>query len=271
MKRKCNLIVLLAAVLGCSHAFAQTTGATLQGTVTDPSDLAVPNQTVELKNVATDAVRSGKTTEEGIFRFNSLAPGVYDLTIRPSAAFKEYVVRQITLNASEIRELGRLRLSLGAVTDSVSVTAASAPVQTASSENSSVVDFDQMAHLTARGRDVMSMLQTLPGVNFGSNFITQGGSGQSNYETVNPFALGAMNLNGQSSAANYTVDGVTSMDTAGDSLSTFSPNGFRPCIRTKAEKKLPGTLKQYYCSGTLQAMRLALFLLERSASSLVVT
>ena len=223
-KNKCRLPALLAAVLSCGYVSAQTTGATLQGTLNDPSDLAVPNQTVDLKNVATNAIRTVKTTSEGIFRFNVLEPGVYNLTVPPSAGFQQYVVNQITLNISETRDLGRIRLSLGSVTESVSVTAAATPVQTASSENSSIVDFDQMAHLTVRGRDVMSMLQTLPGVNFGTNFITQGGSGQQNYETVNPFALGAMNLNGKGSAANYTVDGVTSMDMAGDGLSTFSPN-----------------------------------------------
>ena len=218
------LFVLLTAAAVCGCALAQNTGATLQGTVVDPTNLAVPNITVELKNVATGAIRTTKATAEGIFRFNGVEPAVYDMTIRPPAGFKQYVETQITLNASEIRELGRLTLTVGGVAESVQVTAAATPVQTASSENSSMIDFDQMAHLTVRGRDLMSLLQTLPGASFGTTFLTQGGSGQSNYETVNPFALGALNLNGMGSAANYTVDGVTGMDTAGDSLTTFSPN-----------------------------------------------
>jgi hypothetical protein len=221
-----NRVLFLIGILAvaCWCAWAQDTGATLQGTVTDPSNLAVPNVKVELKNAATGAIRSTVATGEGIFRFNSVEPGVYSLTIRPGAGFKEYVQTQITLNASEIRELGRIMLTVGAVTESVQVTATSTPVQTASSENSSMVDFDQVAHLTVRGRDLMSLLQTIPGANFGTTFLTQGASGQSNYETVNPFALGALNLNGMGSAANYTVDGVTGMDMAGDSLTTFSPN-----------------------------------------------
>ena len=190
--------------------------------MTDPSDSAVPNVTVELKNVATGIVRTTMATSEGIFRFNGVEPGIYDLTIRPPAGFKEYVQKQITLNASEIRELGRITLTVGAVNEQVQVTAIATPVQTASSENSSMVDFEQMAHITVRGRDLMSLLQTIPGANFGTNFLTGGSSGQGNYETVNPFALGALNLNGMGSAANYTVDGVTGMDMAGDSLTTFS-------------------------------------------------
>ncbi len=213
------LFVLLAVALSCGCVWAQTTGATLQGTVTDSSDSAVPNVKVELKNVASGVVRTTESTSEGIFRFNGVPPAVYDMTIRAGAGFKEYTQKQITLNASEIRELGRITLSVGAVTDTVEVTAAATPVQTASSEHASMVDFDQMAHVTVRGRDLMSLLQTLPGASFGNNFLTQGSN-----ETMNPFALGQLNLNGMGSAANYTVDGVTNMDMAGDSLTTFSPN-----------------------------------------------
>jgi hypothetical protein len=203
---------------------AQTTGATLQGTVTDPSGLAVPGVTVELKNVATGVARTTTANPEGVFRFNGVQPAVYDMTIRPGAGFREYVQRQITLNASQIRDLGRINLTLGTLAETVEVTAIATPVQTASSENASMVDFNQMSRVTVRGRDLMSLLQTIPGANFGTNFLTGGSSGQGNYETVNPFALGALNLNGQGSAANYTVDGVTGMDSAGDSLTTFSPN-----------------------------------------------
>ncbi|MEP6714401.1 MAG: carboxypeptidase-like regulatory domain-containing protein [Terriglobia bacterium] len=217
------VFVLVAWAAACGCAFGQT-AATVQGTVTDPTNLVVPGATVELKNVSTGVVRTLKSAAEGTFRFVSVEPGIYDLTIRPSAGFKEYVQKQITLNASETRELGRLSLTVGSVAESVEVTATATPVQVASSENASMVDFEQMAHVTVRGRDLMSLLQTIPGASFGTTFLTQGGSGQSNYETVNPFALGALNLNGLGSAANYTVDGVTGMDTAGDSLTTFSPN-----------------------------------------------
>jgi len=218
------LFVLLTAAAVCGSAWAQSTGATLQGAVTDPSNSAIPNVSVELKSAATGAVRQTTSTSEGIFRFNAVDPGVYDLTIKPPAGFKEYSQRGITLNASEIREVGHITLTVGAVNESVQVTAEATPVQIASSENAASVDFDQMAHVTVRGRALMALLQTVPGANFGSNFLTGGSSGQGNNETVNPFSLGQLNLNGQGSAANYQVDGVTSMDMAGDSLSTFSPN-----------------------------------------------
>ena len=130
--------LLAAAVCGC--AFAQFTGATLQGTVTDPSNLVVPGVSVELKSAATGAIRKTTATTEGIFRFNNVPPGPYDLTIQPKAGFKAYVQQNIVLNASEIRELGRITLTVGAVSEAVQVTAAATPVQTASSENASMLD-----------------------------------------------------------------------------------------------------------------------------------
>jgi hypothetical protein len=218
------LFVFLAVAVACGCAFAQTTAATLQGTVTDPSNSAVAGVAVELKDVATGAVRVTAASTEGIFRFNGVTPGVYDLAIHAPAGFKEYTQKQITLNASEIRDLGRIPLAVGSVNETVEVSAASTPVQTASSENASMVDFEQFKHITVRGRDLLSLMQTLPGVTFGTNFLTGGSSGQGNNETVNPFALGQMNLNGMGSQANFTVDGVTGMDTAGDGLTTMRPN-----------------------------------------------
>jgi len=224
MNRKRVLFAILTVAVACGCALAQSTGATLQGTVLDPTGSAVPNVSVELKSVATGSVRQTLSTSDGIFRFNGVAPALYDLTIRPPAGFQEYLQTQITLNASEIRELGRIQLTVGAINQKVEVTSAATPVQVASSENGSMVDFEQFKHITVRGRDLLSLMQTLPGVTFGTNFLTGGSSGQGNNETVNPFALGQMNLNGMSSQANFTVDGVTGMDTAGDSLTTMRPN-----------------------------------------------
>ncbi len=222
MTGKRILCILLAATFACGCVMAQTF-ATLQGTVTDPSDAAVPGVTLELKNIATGAIRTTVSTGEGIFRFNSLEPAAYILSIKAASGFKEFTASNINLNAAEIRELGRLKLEVGSLSQNVEVSAAATPVQTTSSENSAMVDPAQISNITVRNRDLMSLLRTMPGVYYAPD-LAQGGSGQSNYETVNPFALGSLSLNGLSSAANFTVDGVTGMDMAGDSLYTFSVN-----------------------------------------------
>ena len=76
-------LVLGVWVLLCGCIFGQTTTGTLVGTVADPDDAAVPGVHVELRNIATGAVIATTTGTEGIFRFNSLVPATYSLTIKP--------------------------------------------------------------------------------------------------------------------------------------------------------------------------------------------
>src|ERR1035441_4046675 len=81
--------VSCALTLLCGCIFAQTTSATLQGTVVDPGDAAVPGVSIELKNTSTGAVRSTTSTADGIFRFNSLEPAVYSLRSEERRVGKE--------------------------------------------------------------------------------------------------------------------------------------------------------------------------------------
>src|ERR1035441_4952864 len=150
-----------ALVLFCCCGIAQTTTATLQGTVTDPGDASVPGISVDAKNVSTGAVRSATTDAGGFFRFDSMLPAVYNLTIKGTAGFKTLELNRIDLTASETRELGRLKLALGAVTENVQVTAPSIAVQTTSSENSKLVDSNQVESVAIRGRDMFYILQTI--------------------------------------------------------------------------------------------------------------
>ena len=152
VKRTAEALCALALLCGC--IFGQTTTGTLLGTVADPGDASVPGVRVELKNIATGAVITTATGAEGIFRFNSLVPATYNLTITAAAGFKTYTQSNIEVTASEVRDLGKILLSLGAITEQVSVVAVTTPVQTASAENSKLVDSAQMNGITLKGRDL---------------------------------------------------------------------------------------------------------------------
>src|SRR5262249_3371485 len=82
---------LCAITLLSGCLFSQSTTGTLLGTVTDPGEAAVAGARVELRNAATGAVIATTTGAEGIFRFNSLVPATYTLTIRAAAGFKTYL------------------------------------------------------------------------------------------------------------------------------------------------------------------------------------
>ena len=107
--------LLCALLLSSGCILAQTTTGTLLGTVVDPVDAAVPGIQVDLRNTATGGIITTTTGAEGIFRFNSLVPATYSLTLKPAAGFKSYTQSDIEVTASEIRDLGKITLAIGAI------------------------------------------------------------------------------------------------------------------------------------------------------------
>jgi hypothetical protein len=214
--------IVLGALL-CACAFAQSVSGSLMGTVTDQVGGAVPSVTVELSRTGTAFTRGVTTGPEGIFRFNSLDPGTYEVTVKASG-FKTYSQRSITLGASENRDLGRVPLELGSIAEQVSVTAEVTPVQTSSSESGKMVDATQTANLTSKGRDLFNLLGTIPGVSLGDTG-TNGSNAPSNTSLMSVSINGAGASFGTSeSRLNYQVDGITNLDVGGNWSSTFAPN-----------------------------------------------
>jgi hypothetical protein len=210
--------VLCIMTLVCGFVYGQSTTGNLLGTVTDASGAAVPSVQVELKNMATGAVVATTTGAEGIFRFNSLVPAQYNLTIKPATGFKTYTQASIAVTANEVRDLGKVILALGSLTEEVSVTATATPIQTASSENSKLVDSSQIMNLTLKGRDMFAILMTMPGVSFGNAYLT---GGDTSSEST---ALQVMQINGGGGGkTNFTVDGITNLDTGSNQTTNFEP------------------------------------------------
>src|SRR6266852_5342813 len=75
--------LLLSALLASSALFAQTEigGATLNGTVLDPTGAAVPNAKLTATNPATGLTRTTQSNEAGLYNFARLPVGAYDLTV----------------------------------------------------------------------------------------------------------------------------------------------------------------------------------------------
>ncbi len=213
---------LLLVALFCASGFAQSISGNLVGMVTDPSGAAVPAVGVELKNVNTGFTRTTTTGPEGMFRFNSVDPSRYEVNIRASSSFKAYSQKDIVLSANETRDLGKIVLALGSVTEVVSVTADATPVQTASSENSKLVDATQVQNVTLKGRDLFGLLEMMPGVNLGDN-------GVNGTNSTGNFSLTSVTINGTTGGiadakVNFQVDGVRSVDVGSNMSSTFEPN-----------------------------------------------
>jgi hypothetical protein len=157
-KRYLGLFLLLTIQI-----FAQSSSGTISGRVADSSGSVVAGAEVTLMNQVDRSVRSFRTTSSGDFVFPNLDPGIYTLSIK-AAGFKLLEKKDIRLAASDRIAITELQLQVGAVSEVVEVTAYGAQVQTASAERSGLLDSKQIEDLMARGRDVMALLQLLPGV-----------------------------------------------------------------------------------------------------------
>src|ERR1017187_4845558 len=209
--------VLCIMALLCCCVFSQSITGTMTGTITDSSGAAVPGAQIEVKNLTTGAVRTTLSGPEGIFVFNSLVPARYNLTAK-ATGFKTYNQNGIDITANAPRDLGKMALALGALTEEVSVTAAATPVQTASSENSKLVDSSQIVNLTLKGRDLFAVLITVPGVNLANTYLT---GGDASSESA---GLGNLSVNrGGNGHTAFTVDGITDMDTGSNQTTHFEP------------------------------------------------
>ncbi len=193
-----GLLLAAAAILPAQ----MTVTGTITGNVVDPTGQAVANARVTLTSVSRSEARSALANELGTFTIIAVQPDTYTLRIE-QPGFKAYTKSGLTVSANERVAVGDVILQVGDVTETISVSAEAAHVQTDSSEHSAELTTTQLQNLTARGRDVVSMLRTIPGVQYQSDQDSVGGS----YGTSTP------NIGGASANANIlAVDGVVSND-----------------------------------------------------------
>src|SRR6266568_55537 len=125
---RCIVQAILAVVLLLpSISFSQNLYGTLTGNVTDGSNAPVPGCKVEVRNLENAVVRNADTDERGVYSFNDLQPGSYQLTIR-STSFAVFMRHGIAVEAGNVRRLDA-RLQLGQVVESVTVDAAAVVLQ----------------------------------------------------------------------------------------------------------------------------------------------
>src|SRR5581483_7904900 len=165
MKRLFLVLTVILAVcfLFVTFAVAQSSSGDIYGRVVDSNGDVVPNADVTLTNQQTGDTRVVKTGNLGDFIFATLQPGTYTVLIK-AQGFKELEKRDLNLSASERLSAGELRLALGSVKEEVTVEANATPVQTNSGERSALLDSTQVENLMSRGRDLLALLDILPGV-----------------------------------------------------------------------------------------------------------
>ena len=176
MRLGLSLLLTLLAVFPLTvwDAAAQTSTGVITGRVMDQQGTAVPGAEVVLTQELTGVKLATRTETSGDFVFPSVLPGRYAVAVQ-AQGFKRLEKTEIVLTASERLSVGVLSLQVGALTESITVTAEVTPVQTQSQERSAVLNDKQMSYMSAAGRDYLNLLRLLPGVTYpdgtGSNSL----------------------------------------------------------------------------------------------------
>jgi hypothetical protein len=120
--------------------------------------------------------------------------------------FRTLERRSNVLNANSQRDLGRLALDVGTISEVVTVVSEGTQVETKTSDYSGLLTASQIAQIQTKGRDVMSLLRLLPGVKYENDIEAMGDS----------FGSQVPNIGGNRRAWNQvTVDGLNGNELSG--------------------------------------------------------
>lgn len=178
MRHKFVLLAVMAVLLAPMAALAQQTGA-IAGRVVDSSGLALPGVTVEATSPSLPIPRVVVTGANGDYRVAALPPGVYAITFTLSGM--QAVTRSAQVQLLQETAVN-VTLSVGGVTETVTVTATTTYVDTTSATVRSGVSAAQIAALPV-GQEYRDLIRLIPGVQFTADQVrgpSAGGSGQDN-------------------------------------------------------------------------------------------
>jgi len=157
--------MLRSAVLLCAFALAidaQTSTGTLFGVVRDSSGGAVPGVAITATQVEMSLTRKTLTDSSGEFLITNLPVGPYSLSAEKSG-FRRVLHEGIRVEVNQNARVD-VTLSVGQVSESISVTADAIGVDTRSSTVGEVVDRVRVQELPLNGRNAMELARIVPGV-----------------------------------------------------------------------------------------------------------
>ena len=128
MNLRNQTLPLLCLLFTSATSWAQVSGR-LSGTVTDPTGQVIVAADVTITNMGTSEQRMVQSNEAGNFGFAALPPSTYTLNVQ-SPGFQAYEQVGIVINANQALAVGNVPLAIGAVTETVTVEAEGAAVET---------------------------------------------------------------------------------------------------------------------------------------------
>lgn len=194
----CGFLLALSIAANVRAQNVISTGA-IKGQVTDASGAAVPGVAVTLASVSTGVERTATTNSAGLYRFPAVDVGVYTVTFN-KGGFQTVKIENAEVQIGQTTS-ENVKLEVGQVTQTVTVTASALTLNPTETTVSTVVGQSLIQNLPLSGRRYTDFVLLTPNANADGEFgLVSIGGQQGGADS------GYANGNG----SNYfTVDGAT--------------------------------------------------------------
>ena len=213
-------VSVFAVLAFTTTLYAQSGGATLEGTVTDPSGAVIPSAKIHIVSATTGVTRDVVANGDGIFSVPNLSAGRYNVTV-VSTGFATKTTNDVQLSVGAVRVLDT---ALNISTDtSVTVESSGNQVNSIDTSIQGVVDGKQTRDLPLNGRDwttlatlntgVSQVLTQFPGAATATTRLSRGLGAQltigGNRPQGNSYRLDGVNINDYANGGPGSVSGAT--------------------------------------------------------------
>lgn len=217
------LSALLMFVVCAVATFAQST-AILQGTIVDEQGAVVPSAKITVTSAAIGVERVAQTDNEGNYQIPALQPGVYRVEVQ-AAGFQTQIANALAIEVAKT-VVQNFQLSIGSVTQEVTVVSVTPVIETATISVGTVIDQRTVQEIPLNGRHFVDLGLLIPGsVTPPQNgFLTSPVRGQG--------SLAFNTAGNREDTVNFQINGINLNDMVQNQIT------FQPSINTVQEFKV---------------------------------
>jgi hypothetical protein len=177
---------------------AQTTSASVSGSVKDAQGAVIPGASVTLTSATQGTVLTTFSDEQGNFFFAYVRPDTYTLKVALEG-FQGTQLPGVVVNANDRLAIGSIALTIGPLSETITVSGGTPDMQLRSGERAFTLEASAIQNIAVNGRSFFGLAGLTPGVVPTNDTPTQ---------------VSNFNANGQrANSNNMTVDGVANIDT----------------------------------------------------------
>ena len=223
--------LLIVALSIAPPVAAQSLFGSLSGTVTDAQGGVLPGATVTLTDQSTRTSQATVTNEQGVFVFAAVQAATYSVKVELQS-FSSWEATDIAIRLGERRQVTGIQLTVGTLSETVSVVSRPEIAPMDSGEKSARLTSEQIQNIPMVGRSTAELLKLLPGMtprsagtnnapSFSGEIIGINGNGEGGQQS----AVGNFSGNGSRvDALDIVVDGAHASDPGCNCATSVNPN-----------------------------------------------